>query len=72
MSRGEEYITVQATLKAKTDKAVRIETGACDEGAWVPRSTLHFSSDKAVDDAEPETALELRIMAWVVDREGLA
>ena len=72
MSRGEEYVTVTATVKARTEKAVLLDVGDdVSRGAWVPRSTLHFMSDRTVENCAIEDEVELRVMAWVAEDKGL-
>jgi hypothetical protein len=70
MSRSEDYVTVDCLLSARTPKAVLLlckETGA---RGWVPRSCLHFSSDKAVDGSAIGDELELKMMEWVAGQRG--
>lgn len=68
MSRRDEYVTITATLNARTDKAVRLSTEHALE--WVPRSCLHFMSDKAADAATIGDELEWRLMEWVATDRG--
>lgn len=72
MTGRDEYVTVTARLKARTAKAVLLNVGKdVERGGWVPRSCLHFMSDKAVQEASLEDELELRIMEWVAEQRGL-
>ena len=69
---SDEYVTVTATMRKRTAKAVLLDIGdGVSRGAWVPRSCLHFMSDKAVDDAALDDELELRVREWIAEREGL-
>lgn len=72
MSRGDEYVTVTARLKARTAKAVLLNVGEdVERGGWVPRSCLHFISDKSVESAALEDEIELRVIEWVAEDRGL-
>lgn len=72
MRAGDEYVTVEAILKARTDKAVLLDIGTdVSMGAWVPRSCLHFISDKQADQLPLEEKAEWRVREWVAEREGL-
>jgi hypothetical protein len=69
---SDDYVTVTATMKRKTEKAVLLDVGDhVSRGAWVPRSCLHAMSDIAVANAKPDDELELRIREWIAEREGL-
>lgn len=68
--RRDEYATVQVKLKARTDKAALLENDDGTEG-WVPRSCLHFMTDKAVAQAAIGDTIEARIMEWVATKNGL-
>jgi len=68
--RGDEtYVRLNGRLKRRTDKAAMIETDI-GEG-WVPRSCMHFATDKAIDDMELGQEAEFQIMEWVAEREEL-
>lgn len=68
--RGDErYVTVQGTLKKRTDKAILIETDL-GEG-WVPRSCIHFMTDQAVNEMDLGDEGEFRVMEWVANDRGL-
>lgn len=72
MGRRDEYVTVTCTLAARTDKAVLLHANSdSGGGGWVPRSCLHFMSDKSVSNASIGDELELRVMEWVVEEKGL-
>lgn len=69
---GDEYVTVEAALKQYTARAVLLDVGdAVSRGAWVPRSCLHFTSDKQVETLELDARAEWRVREWVAEREGL-
>lgn len=69
---SDEYVTVTAMMRKRTAKAVLLDVGdGVSRGAWVPRSCLHFMSDKAVDAAALDDELELRVREWIAEREGL-
>ena len=65
----EKYVTVHGTLAGRTKKAIRVET--VTGSGWVPRSCIHFSTDKAVDDMDVGDEAEFKIMQWVADDRGL-
>lgn len=68
--RGDEkYTRLDGTLKKRTAKAALIATDI-GEG-WVPRSCMHFATDKAIDEMEIDQDGEFQIMEWVAEREGL-
>jgi len=72
MSGREDYVTVVAIVKARTDKAVLLALGNdVMRGDWVPRSTLHFNSDRAVDDCYIGDELTIQVMEWVAEEKGL-
>lgn len=72
MSGREDYVTVTATVKARTAKAILLDVGDdVSRGDWVPRSTLHCSSDSAIDNCEIGDNLTLKIMEWVAEEKGL-
>lgn len=69
---SDDYVTVSVKLKARTKKAVMLSVGdTVERGAWVPRSCLHGADDKKVDEADIDDEMELRIMEWIAEREGL-
>ena len=68
MNRRDEYVTITATLTARTDRAAQLSNS--DAIGWVPRSCMHFMSDKAVAEAAIGDELELRIMEWIADERG--
>lgn len=70
MTFREEYVTVTATLKARTDKAALLED-AKGNGGWVPRSCMHFLTDKAIQNAAIGDEIEGRIMEWIAEQKGL-
>lgn len=70
MSRRDEYVTVHVALKARTDKAALLENSDGAEG-WVPRSCMHFMTDKAVAEAAIGATIEARITEWVATKTGL-
>lgn len=72
MPGRDEYVTVEATLEARTAKAALLNVGKdVGRGGWVPRVCLHFMSNKAVDEASIGDELELRVMEWVAEDRGL-
>ena len=69
---SDEYVTVTATVKAKTAKAVLLDVGdEVSRGAWIPRSCLHAASDAKVQDANIGDELELQVREWIAEREDL-
>lgn len=67
--RGDEiYVTIQGRLKRITPRAINIEVDGLD--GWVPRSCIHFSTDKAVDDMSEGDEGEFKIMEWVASDRG--
>lgn len=72
MSRDEDYVTVHATLLRRTDKAAQVENDFTDKPVWVPRSCMHFATDRAIDAADLGAELELKLMSWVAVDRGLA
>jgi hypothetical protein len=70
MSRSDNYVTLHLVLKTRTDKAVLFADSDGTE-AWVPRSCMHFQTDRAVADAAIGNTIEARIMEWVAQQRGL-
>lgn len=72
MPRNKEtYVKAPAVLKARTDKAIRIEFNSGEDIEWVPRSTLSYSCDTAVGQLDRGDEFELSIAAWMADEIGL-
>ncbi len=71
MTGREEYVTVEVTLKGRTDRAIKVDTDELFEPVWAPRSTLHFNSDKQSDDLPIGAHLSIKVMEWVASQKGL-
>lgn len=72
MGRTDKYVTIEARLMAKTAKGALLKRASdADGGGWVPRSCLHFSADKAIDDAALGDTLEIRVMEWIAEEKDL-
>lgn len=69
--RGDEkYVDIDGTLVRKTRAAILIRTDLVE--GWVPRSCVHFSTDKAVDDMADEEDGQFKIMRWLAEERGFA
>jgi len=67
--RGDEkYVEIEGTLVRKTRAAIRIKTDLAE--GWVPRSCVHFATDKMVDDMGDDEDAQFKIMRWVAEERG--
>lgn len=67
--RGDEkYVDVEGKLKKRTRAAIKIETDLAT--GWVPRSCIHFATDKMVDDMDIDDDASFKIMLWVAEDRG--
>ena len=67
--RGDEsYVEIEGKLKRKTRAGILIETELAE--GWVPRSCVHFSTDKAIDDLDIGDEYQFKIMQWVAEDRG--
>lgn len=69
--RQHEYVTVPATLKARTDKAALLDTEDLEMPAWVPIQALHFASKKDVASAAIGDEIEVRVEERMARQKGL-
>lgn len=69
LSGDERYVEVEGKLKKRSAKAILIETELAS--GWVPRSCVHFSTDKMVDDMDLGDEASFKIMQWVATDRGL-
>lgn len=70
LSGDEKYVTVEATLKRRTARAILLRTELAE--GWVARSCIHFTTDRAIDAMDDGDAGEFKIMQWVAEKTGLA
>ena len=72
MARGEEYCTLEVVVEAIRDASVLIHLASDEQvTAWIPRSCIHFVSDRALSSAHNGDQMEMRIMEWVATKKGL-
>jgi hypothetical protein len=67
MSEG--YVRISGRLKHRTKKAVLIETD--DAAPFIPRSVIHGGDETELDSLAIDDELELRVMEWFAEKEGL-
>lgn len=65
---GDNYVTLEGTLVRKTPAAILIRVGGAE--GWVPRSCVHFGTDKAIDDMQAGDEGEFKIMEWLAGDRG--
>lgn len=69
---SDDYVTVTATLKARTRKAVLLATSDNLDGSWVPRSCIHGGDESKINDYAIGDEIELRMFEWIAEKESLA
>ena len=74
---SEHYVTVAVHIKAVTPKAFLCRTGPLAAECWVPRSCVHASTDKMLDDTNilwsqiPHPYKTILVMEWIARKNGL-
>lgn len=66
---SDDYVIFDATLKARTAKALLLDTPSGD--GWVPRSCLHAATDGDADKAEIGDTIRIRCREWIARERGL-
>ena len=67
----ETYVKAPAVFRASTAKAILVEFNSGEELEWVPRSTLSYSCDQAIDQLSRNEEFELTIAIWMAIEIGL-
>ena len=68
MARSDNYVDITVEVKTVLPASVWVRYEGADGN--IPRSTLHVSSDRALDAADRGDELTLRVREWKVDDLG--
>lgn len=67
---SDSYVTVTATLKARSQKAILLSHDENLGGAWIARSCIHGADERKLDDYAIGDEVELRLFEWLAEKEG--
>lgn len=70
MKNKESYVKATVVLRVRTANAIKIDFNDSDT-EWVPRSTLSYSCDQAIDQLMRGEEFELIIAEWKASEIGL-
>lgn len=71
MSDGEDYVTVQATIREVRKQSVLITVGnSVPRGDWIPRSLIHGADDRQLDGKFEGEKMSLRMFRWKAEQVG--
>lgn len=67
---GDDYVESEVEYKAKTAKAILVAFRSHRE-EWVPRSLLHYSSDREVERLKRGEKVTIIVREWYAHQIGL-
>lgn len=70
-SRDEQYETITCTLERVTAKAAAFSHDDWEKDKWVPRSLMHGGFETTLDDLDEGQEVELPVMRWFAEKEGM-
>ena len=65
---SDTYAKIDCVFVRCTDKAVLVRVN--DNVTWIPRSCIHGADERTLDSADNGEEMNLRIFAWVAERDG--
>ena len=68
---GDDYVTINVTIRKVTGKAVLVWVEGIEDDEWVPRSCLHAADDRVLDAVEPGQSIILQVREWKARQAGL-
>lgn len=67
--KEERYVTISTTYLRSTEKAIQIDTP--NKKLWIPRSCIHYTSDKEAETWREGDEVEIQVMAWLAEQHDL-